>query len=39
MNTIFSDKKIQIHLTLKIIIVSILLVASLFFYRYALGSL
>lgn len=38
-NTIFSDKKIKIHLTLKIIIVSILLVASLFFYRYLLGSL
>ncbi|NCO98075.1 hypothetical protein GW864_02785 [bacterium] len=39
MNTIFSDKKVKVHLTLKIIIVSMLLVGSLFFYRYLLGSM
>jgi len=38
-NTIFSDKKIKIHLTLKIIVVSMLLVGSLFFYKYLLGSM
>lgn len=35
-NTIFSDKKIQIHLTLKIIVVWLILVSMLFFYRYLL---
>ena len=35
-NTIFSDKKIQIHLTLKIIVVWLILVGILFFYRYIL---
>lgn len=35
-NTIFSDKKIKIHLTLKVTVIWLLLVSGLFFYKYIL---